>query len=138
MKREDSDGDPRPLLPAPLSPSFELRAVSVAPGGVHMYRESDWRDALIVVDRGQIELESLFGSRRRFRRGDVLWFAGLPLRALRNRGSETAVLLAISRRGDALRLNWPVVPAHRPISFKPARRPNGEPIPIATTRRPTT
>jgi hypothetical protein len=83
-----------------LPPRFELRVVTVAPGHRRDYDQAEWRDALVVVERGELELECLGGSRRCFRRGDVLWLEGLPLRALHNRGPEPAVLAAVSRRGD--------------------------------------
>ena len=53
---------------------------------------------LVFVRRGEIELETLAGRRCRLRRGDVLWLAGLPLRVLRNRGTEPALLVTVSRR----------------------------------------
>jgi hypothetical protein len=74
---------------------FERRTVSVPPGGVLEYDEADWRDALVLVVRGEIEL-----GRERFGRGSVLSLAGLPL-SLRNRGAEPAELLAVRRRRAA-------------------------------------
>jgi hypothetical protein len=76
--------------------TFECRAVDVAPGGERPYDEAEWGGALVVVTRGRIELESTHGLRLRFARGDMLWLAGLPLRALRNRGDEPALLVAIT------------------------------------------
>jgi hypothetical protein len=86
------------LLRRPLPPGFELRIVVVAPGRPRAYDESEWRDALVVVERGEIELESLGGSRARLLRGDVVWLRGLPLRALHNPRREPALLVAVSRR----------------------------------------
>ena len=83
-------------MDAPLG--FEVRAVGVEPGARRIYDEAEWADALVVVRRGEIELECLNGARLRFRRGALLWLAGLPLRALHNRGRERALLLAVSRR----------------------------------------
>lgn len=79
-------------------PGFAFRAVAVEAGGERIYDEAEWHDALVVVTRGEIELECLGGSRRRFERGDVLWLVGLPLRSLHNGGDEPAVLVAVSRR----------------------------------------
>jgi hypothetical protein len=62
------------------------------------YDETDWQDAIVVVERGEIEVECLGGSRRRFESGDVLWLIGLPFRTVRNRGREGALLVAVSRR----------------------------------------
>ena len=76
---------------------FEVRLVAVAPGRTRDYDEADWRDALVTVERGAIELEGISGSRQTFERGAVLWLAGLPLRALHNRGPEPAVIVAVAR-----------------------------------------
>ena len=82
-----------------------MRRVAVAPGGTRAYDEAEWRDALVVVARGRIELEGRSGRRRSFERGALLWLAGVPLRALHNRGPEAAVLIAFARP---------------PMSFRPA------------------
>jgi hypothetical protein len=76
---------------------LEVRLVAVAPGRSRAYDEAEWRDALVIVEYGQIELEGLNGSRQTFERGDVLWLVGLPLRALHNRGREPALMVGVSR-----------------------------------------
>jgi hypothetical protein len=87
-----------------LPPRFTRAETAVAPGATRAYVEADWRDALVVVEEGEVELECLGGSRRTFCRGDVLCLAGLPLRALHNRGDVPAVLVAVARaRGDEFR-----------------------------------
>lgn len=83
-------------------PTFRTLAVPVAPGCERAYDDADWRDALVVVERGEIELESLDGEAWRFARGDILWLTGLPLRALCNRGREPALLIAVSRGDEFL------------------------------------
>jgi hypothetical protein len=75
---------------------FERRIVSVPPGGALAYDESDWRDALVLVVRGEIELGG-----ERFGRGSVLSLTGLAVRALHNQGAEPAELVAVSRRRAA-------------------------------------
>jgi hypothetical protein len=75
---------------------FERRIVSVPPGGELEYDEADWRDALVLVVRGEIEL-----GRERFARGAVLSLEGLRLRALHNQGAEPAELVAVRRRRAA-------------------------------------
>jgi hypothetical protein len=86
------------FIERPLPPAFERRTVSIAPGCTVAYDSLAWRDALVVVRRGEIELECVHGACRRFQRGDVLWLVGLSLRALHNRGREPAVLAAVVRR----------------------------------------
>ena len=75
---------------------FERRIVSVPPGGVLVYDEADWRDALVLVVRGEIELGT-----KRFGRGAVLSLAGLRLSALHNHGVEPVELVAVRRRRSA-------------------------------------
>lgn len=82
---------------------FDIRRIVVAAGSERAFDEAEWRDALVVIERGAIELECVGGSRRRFRSGDVLWLTGLPLCALHNREREPAVLVAVSRRRRGLR-----------------------------------
>ena len=89
------------FLGRPLPPSFELRVITIEPGGERAYDHAAWCGALVVMERGTIELETTTGGRYAFRRGDILWLERLPLRALRNCGSIPAVLAAVSRvRGD--------------------------------------
>lgn len=80
---------------------FERGLVAVPPGGARDYDEADWRDALVLVVRGEIELEARSGCRERFAPGAVLSLAGLPLRALHNRGAVPAELMTVRRRRSA-------------------------------------
>ena len=86
------------MLADPLPPAFQRRVFELAPGEVRPFVASDWADALVLVDAGDLELECLAGGRRAFPRGSVLSLAGLGLRALRNPGPEVLVLTAVSRR----------------------------------------
>jgi hypothetical protein len=86
------------LLGRRLPPLFDVRTVDIAPAAMRAYDAGEWRDALVVVERGEVELESLHGSLRSFGRGSILWLADLPLRALHNRGPDHALLVAVTRR----------------------------------------
>ncbi|HEX6024095.1 MAG TPA: hypothetical protein VFZ00_19040 [Solirubrobacter sp.] len=77
--------------------TFAVRVVAVAPGGERAFVESEWLDAVVLVERGEVELRGAGGTRRRFASGDLIWLDGVPLRALHNPGDETAVLRAVSR-----------------------------------------
>ena len=94
--------DPGPerlsFLHGPVPSRFRLRAMTLAPGGTWPYRAEDWDDALVVVERGEVELECRFGGRRRFPAGAIMWLQGMDLRALHNPGSEPTVISAVSRR----------------------------------------
>jgi len=76
-------------------PAFDARAIVLAPGELRGRGDADWRDALVLVERGEIELEGAGGDRERFGPGAVLWVAG---HALRNPGREEALLVAVTRR----------------------------------------
>jgi hypothetical protein len=90
--------DGLPFVGRPPLPPFERRVVTIAPGSSRPFDEAEWKGALVVVDRGEIEVEGRCGTCRSFRRGDILWFEGLPLRALHNHGDAPAVLIAVCRR----------------------------------------
>jgi hypothetical protein len=96
-----ADRPPLSFLGRHLPPSFERRVIIIAPGDALVYDPAEWRDAIVVVEDGQIELECLDGSRHCFGRGDILWLDGLPLRALHNPGPKLAVLVAVSRRDSS-------------------------------------
>jgi hypothetical protein len=80
---------------------FARRHVVLDPGVRRPYEPADWDDALVIVKRGEIDVECTAGGRMRFVAGDMLWFTGLPLRSMVNPGAEPAVLVAISRRVTA-------------------------------------
>jgi len=93
------DAEPITFLGRPLGPSFRARTVTIRPGGTQPYAEAEWRDALVVVECGAVVVECTAGGRRTFGEGDVLWLTGMGVRALHNEGQESAVLVAVSRRG---------------------------------------
>lgn len=81
-----------------LPPGFRRWEVELPSGAERPYEESEWRDALIVVERGVLELERVPGERGRFGPGAVLCLTGLELRLIRNPAREPTVLTAFSRR----------------------------------------
>ena len=74
-----------------------VREVAVAPGGDRPYDPAEWRDALVLVKSGEIELRGVSGATRSVGCGDLLYLDRVPLRGLHNPGSEPAVLVAVSR-----------------------------------------
>lgn len=64
------------------------------------FEEEEWRDSIVIVERGEIELECSRGARRSFQCGTVLWLVDLSLRAIHNPGPIPAVLVAISRNEE--------------------------------------
>ncbi len=95
---ETGGGDDR--LPAlrRVPAAFDVRVVTVLPGRRLRYHAHEWEDALVMVERGAIELESDSGATWCFECGAVLWLTGLGIYALHNRCHESAVLIAVSRR----------------------------------------
>jgi hypothetical protein len=81
----------------PLPAAFARREVVLASGARRAYDAAEWEDALVIVKRGELDIECRAGGRMRFVAGDMLWLTGLPLLALHNRGLEPAVLVAVSR-----------------------------------------
>ncbi|MQA98554.1 MAG: hypothetical protein GEV11_29660 [Streptosporangiales bacterium] len=94
---DEDDHRPLSFLGRALPCSFRLRVLVVAPGGVHPYDADDWPDAIVVVERGRIELCEADGSRLGLVSGGVVWLTGLQLSFLRNPGGEPAVITAVSR-----------------------------------------
>jgi hypothetical protein len=106
--------DPPSLLRAAPPSRFEVRVTAVALGRMLAHRDSDWRDALVVVEQGAIDLEWLGGARQRFGCGAVLWLAGLPPRAVGNRRLEpprwwspSRAAVPASDRGKIHMCGWP-------------------------------
>src|SRR5215218_5080168 len=95
-------------------PGYEQRTVSIPPGRTTAYNAAEWRDAIVVVAYGTVEVEGRAGGRRAFRRGAVLFLTGLGLRALHNPGPEPAVLVAVRRRPGRPRDARPDAPRGRP------------------------
>jgi hypothetical protein len=85
---------------------FVRRTVVLQPGTSCRSRDDEWRDAIVMVECGDVELECAAGGRRRFGAGAILWLAGIDLRVLHNVGLGPVVLVAVSRRRDE--------PAHGP------------------------
>ncbi len=86
------------LLSRSLPATFARLAVVLAPGTHRTVDERPWRDAIVEVERGQLELVLRGGQRLLFNAGDVLWLPCLPALALRNPGNVDTVLVAVSRR----------------------------------------
>ena len=80
-----------------IQAGFSVREIPVGPLEECVYDEADWRDALVIVERGTIELEWVHGARRQFVEGDPLSLSPLGLKLLRNPGPVPAVLSATSR-----------------------------------------
>ena len=76
---------------------FTRHVLVIEPGGEHPYDESEWRDALVMLQHGAVVLSFRCGRLMLLTRGAILWFDGLPLQALHNQGDEPAVVVGIAR-----------------------------------------
>lgn len=72
--------------------------VSIAVGDARPCDEEEWRDALVMITAGDIEIECDRGGRRRFEQGSILWLVGLDVRLLHNVSDVPVALTAIRRR----------------------------------------
>jgi hypothetical protein len=83
--------------------SFCVKAVTIAPGAERPYDPAEWCDAIVSVERGEVELECASGARRRFGSGSLIWLCDMPLRALHSTGAEPVLLVAVSRSDELMR-----------------------------------
>ena len=78
-------------------PSYRTREVRIQSLGERPYSAEEWRNALVIVRSGVLELVSRGGVRRRFGLGSLLFLANLRLRSLRNPGGVPTVLSVVTR-----------------------------------------
>ena len=96
--RGDDERTPISFLGRRLPEWVQLHVVVIPPGGAHAFDPGCWRGALVIVERGGIELELSNGRRFPCEQGYIGTLSGLSsLRHLHNRGDRTAVIAAVSR-----------------------------------------
>jgi hypothetical protein len=76
--------------------------MTIAGGRDVAFDEAEWRDAIVVIERGSLDIECLGGNRSTFATGAVLCLDRLQLRTLHNAGNEPVLLFAVSRAGPDL------------------------------------
>jgi hypothetical protein len=76
---------------------FVVRHVTIAAGIQLAFRAAEWRDSIVVIERGPLEIECPDGIRTTFTTGAMLCLDGLPIGTLCNRGSKPVQLFALSR-----------------------------------------
>lgn len=103
-----------PFLRGSLPGRFRRLHVLLEPGVPRAYVEDEWRDALVVVEQGRLDVECHRGGVRSFPAGAVLHLQGLALRALRGPGPAPTVLTAVLRRN-------PVAPRTVDLPDRPYR-----------------
>lgn len=80
-----------------LSRRIDRHELRLAPDEWHAVVEAEWRGALVLLERGDVELHCLTGPRR-CAEGAVLCFDGVGVRAVHNPGRSPALLVGFSRR----------------------------------------
>jgi quercetin dioxygenase-like cupin family protein len=85
------------FLGKPVPAGFDLQVITIEPGAQRPFVKTDWCDALVVVEQGQVALEAESGTSWHFVPGDIVFLSGLALRALHNHGDEPVVLSAVRR-----------------------------------------
>jgi hypothetical protein len=93
--REDR---PLRLLALALPPWFERRVITIEPGETVGAGDSAWRDEIVSVEAGALDIVGPDGAVLHLDRGAVLWLDGVAHVALRGAGEEPTVLAAIRRR----------------------------------------
>jgi hypothetical protein len=91
------DRQPVSFLGRHLPAQFAVRQVTIPAGCQRAFVPHEWAGALVIVESGEIELECTAGSRASFPAGSVMFFDSLPLRTLRNRSRQPAVLTSLTR-----------------------------------------
>ena len=90
---------------APVRRRFVIRHMTITAGTALAVEAADWRDAIVVVERGPLEVECLDGIRTTFMTGAMLCLDGLSMGTLCNRGPEPVQLFALSRARPPAREN---------------------------------
>jgi hypothetical protein len=85
------------LFCRPVPEGFSRSVLRVAPGIELEVDPGGLPDAIVVVERGELELECRSGTRRRFGCGSMIPLARLPVVSLRSVGPDPLVLVAVSR-----------------------------------------
>ena len=85
----------------PLPRRFERRQFAIAPGSELPTDAGEWAGAIVLIERGRLEVRCTAGSRATYDAGACLPLGWLPLVALHNPGAVETRLVAIRRRtGD--------------------------------------
>jgi hypothetical protein len=92
-----ADRDVLSFLRDRWNPECRVRTLILEPGDAVDVRPADWADALVVVERGCLQIECDSGARAVFQPGAVLALTLLELRRLRSVGTTALVVSAVSR-----------------------------------------
>ncbi len=107
------------VLGRDLPTGFRRSVIRLAPGAFLSCSDPSWRDALLVLGQGEIEVRTPDGSTGRFSTGAVIAVADIPLSVVHAVGLEPAVLAAVRQSrppsGVDQMVGGPVVDAVPPV-----------------------
>jgi quercetin dioxygenase-like cupin family protein len=86
------------LLARSLPAGYQIRLLILEPGTEVAYEPATWRDSLVEVECGQVELHLRDKRRIRVRTGEVLWLSGLGVLSISNPSGSPAALTGLARR----------------------------------------
>ena len=87
------------LLGRPIPDSFPVTRLTIPPRSARVTEAELWAESLVVVHRGDVEVESAGGARETFHPGDVLCLEWVGARVVRNHGADEAEVVSIRRFG---------------------------------------
>lgn len=82
-----------------LPAGFERWRVQLRAGDQRATDAAEWAGAMVLVEQGRLQVDCLAGGSRTFVEGDLLVLGWLPLRRLRNVGTNEVRLLALRPLG---------------------------------------
>jgi hypothetical protein len=85
------------LFRGPLPEGFSRRVFWLGPGAEVGVEPETLPEAIVLVERGALELECPSGARWRFESGSMIPIGALPVVRLRSVGDGPLVLVAVSR-----------------------------------------
>ena len=78
--------------------AFGVRHITIPPGAERPSADDEWHGAIVILERGAIDVVDPRGDRRRFAPGDMLCLEWVDCERIVNVGEIAAELLAIDRR----------------------------------------
>jgi hypothetical protein len=94
-----------------MPPWLVVRVLTIKPGAERPYDPGEWCDALVLIERGEIEMRFVSGPRWSLKRGETCCLAELPLLALRIVAEETALLSSVSHAARRQAARSPAIAA---------------------------
>ena len=73
------------------------REIVISPSSSLAFDARAWRDTIVVVSCGTLDIVSTHGARARFGAGAIVCFERLSVDCLRNPGDRPLVLIAVTR-----------------------------------------